>query len=229
MYAHCVVRLPDHLRGAPLGEERIDSSVLAAHQRQRVLANVIPVLAKRGYQATKVDDLLAAGKIGVGNFYSLFEGKEDCFLAAFDWVVTGARERVSAAYRDAGSWAEGAVLGLSELISTLCAEPQAARIVLVEGQAAGPVAMARYESLLDEAAALLRSGRGRGATESDLPVRFEQTAVAGLAYYLQQRLLGTEPLEPAPLFAEVAPLVLEPIVGSTELRRQITNHPLATS
>jgi AcrR family transcriptional regulator len=226
MYARPVARLPAHLKGSSAGEERLSRSVLARHQRERVLANVIPVLAKRGYQATTVDDLLAAGKVGVGNFYSLFEGKEDCFLAAFDWVLAGIRVRVDAAHRDAKSWSEGAVLGLRELIVSVCAEPAAARIVLVEAQAAGPTATARYEGLLDEVTAKLRSGRRRGVAQPDLPERFEETAIAGLAYYLQQCLLGTDIPDPAVLLAEVAPLVLEPIVGAAELRGLIAANPV---
>ena len=227
MYARPVPRLPAHLGGSSTGQERVSREVLAQHQRERVLANVIPVFAKRGYQETTVDDLLAAGKVGVGNFYSLFEGKEDCYLAAFDWVFSGARTRVEAAYRDAKSWPEGAVLGLRELIVALCEEPVAARIVLVEAQAAGPEATARYEGLLDEVTALLRSGRRRGVSQAGLPERFEETSVAGLAYYLQQCLLGSTPPEPQPLFAEVAPLIMEPIVGADELRRLLAAHPIS--
>jgi AcrR family transcriptional regulator len=226
MYARPVARLPPHLRGSAAGEETLPRSVLASHQRERVLANVIPVLARRGYQATTVDDLLAAGKVGVGNFYSLFEGKEDCFLALFDWLLAGVRTRMATAYRDAGSWPEGAYLGLREMVVSLCAEPEAARIVVVEAQAAGPAAAARYEGLLDAATAFLRSGRGRGTAQAGLPDRFEQTSVAGLAYYLQQRLLAGPPPEPQALLAEIAPLLLEPIVGAKELRGLLATHPI---
>jgi AcrR family transcriptional regulator len=226
MYARPMARLPTHLQGSSAGEEQLARSVLARHQRDRVLSNVIPVFARRGYQATTVDDLLAAGKVGVGNFYSLFEGKEDCFLAAFDWVIARMQARVDAAYRDAETWADGAVLGLRELIVCVCTEPAAARIVLVEGQAAGRAATLRYEAQLDEFTARLRSGRRRGVAHPDLPQRFEQTSVAGLAYYLQQCLLGTATPQPAALLAEVAPLVLEPIIGGAELHRLLAAHPI---
>jgi AcrR family transcriptional regulator len=221
-----MVRLPTHLQGSSAGEEQLSREVLARHQRERVLSNVIPVFARRGYQATTVDDLLAAGKVGVGNFYSLFEGKEDCFLAAFDWVLASIRGRIDDAYRDAKTWPEGALLGLRELIVYVCAEPVATRIVLVEAQAAGPAATARYEALLDEVTARLRSGRRRGVARPDLPQRFEQTSIAGLAYYLQQCLLGASTLDPAALLGEVAPLVLEPIVGAAELRRLLAANPI---
>jgi AcrR family transcriptional regulator len=214
------------MQGSSPGEETLPRWVLARHQRERVRAEVIPVFAKRGYRATTVDDLLAAGKVGVGNFYSLFEGKEACFLAAFDWILEGIEGRVEATYREAESWPEGAVLGLRELILSVCEEPLAARIVLVEAQAAGPAATKRYESLLDRVTARLRGGRSRGMGGPDLPPRFEETSVAGLAYYLQQCLLGTAALDPGPLFAEVTPLILEPIIGAGELRRLLAAHPI---
>lgn len=222
-----MVRLPPHLQGSSAGAEKLPREVLARHQRERVLANAIPIFAKRGYRATTVDDLLEVGKVGVGNFYSLFEGKEECFLAAFDWILAGVRSRLGSAYGDASSWGEGAVLGLRELIVSFCAEPLAARVVLVEAQAAGPAARQRYEGLLDEATALLRSGRRRGAAQPDLPERFEATAVAGLAYYLQQCLLGPAVPDPAVLFGEVAPLILEPLLGTAGLRRLLAEHPLS--
>jgi TetR/AcrR family transcriptional regulator len=221
-----MARLPEHLQGRSAGEGTVSRAVLAHHQRERVLVNVIPVFARRGYQATTVDDLLAAGKVGVGNFYSLFDGKEDCFLAGFDWVLAGVRARVDSAYEDAGTWAEGAVLGLRELLIAVCEEPVTARIVLVEAQAAGPTATLRYEALLDEVTARFRSARRRGLALPDLPGRFEETSVAGLAYYLQQCLLDAKAPDPATLLAEVAPLVLGPIVGDEELRRLLAAHPV---
>ena len=83
--------LPTHLRSPRTGEGRISRDVLADHQRERVLAEATAVFAKRGYQGTSVDALLAAGKVGVTNFYSLFEGKEDCFLAALGRIVADSR------------------------------------------------------------------------------------------------------------------------------------------
>jgi AcrR family transcriptional regulator len=218
-----MARLPEHLKGNSAGEERVPRAVLVHHQRERVLSNVMPVFARRGYQETTVDDLLAAGKVGVGNFYSLFEGKEDCFLAGFAWYLDALRARVESACAGAGTWGEGAVLGIREFVDAFCAEPVAAQIILVEAQASGAEGTRRYEALLDEVAAQLRSGRRRG---SGLPGHFEATSVAGLAYYLQQCLLGPEMPEPQVLLGEIAPLVLEPIIGAAELRAQLAAHPL---
>ena len=211
--------LPEHLRGTPAGGGRVSRQVLESHQRERVIALVTPVFARRGYQATTVDDLLAAGKVGVGNFYSLFKGKEDCFLAAFDQIVARARERIRAARSPAESWAEEAFFGLRELLSLVVADQLVARVVLIEAQAASPEARRRYEALLDTATGWLEAGRVGMADPQALPPTFERSAIAGLAYYLQQCLFGGAVPDLEELLDEVSSLLLAPLIGTAELRR----------
>jgi AcrR family transcriptional regulator len=216
-----MVELPTHLRGAPMGAETISRDELVVHQRDRVLSKAIPFFARRGYQSSSVDDLLAAGKVGVGNFYSLFEGKEDCFLACFDRVVGEVRGRLVDSTATAQDWDVRTYLGLAALIDYLSEEPLSARIVLVEAQSAGAEATSRYNALLDEALGWLSGGRRDHPGASDLPATFEQAAVSGLAFYLQRCLLEIEPPAPAELTAETAGLLLEPIIGRERLARLI--------
>jgi AcrR family transcriptional regulator len=207
------------MRPAPIGGERIPREVMESHQRERVLEHATKIFAKRGYQGTTVDDLLAAGKIGVGNFYSLFEGKEDCFLAAFERAVGGARSQISAAAAGGRGWGEETWLGLRALTGAMLADPLAARLVLVEAQSAGPEALARYNALLDEAIAWVAAARAGNPVAAGLPAGFERSAVAGLAFYLQQCLLGSARPEPEALFGEAAEALLGPLLGAEELRR----------
>jgi AcrR family transcriptional regulator len=200
-----------------MGREKVSREVLSAHQRDRVVTAAIPVFAKRGYQGTTVDDLLAAGKVGVGNFYSLFEGKEDCFLAAFDQIVGRGREAISEAAAGADGWAEQTYLGLRSLLATMLAEPLEGRLVLLEAQSAGPAAVSRYNALMDEALDWLSGGRKVGGSE--LPPSYEQAAVSGLAFYLQQCVLDPRSHEVEGLLAETSALLLEPVIGRGELAR----------
>lgn len=210
-----MVELPTHLRGVSTGAERVSRAELAAHQRGRVIAAAIPVFAKRGFQATTIDDLLAAAKMGFGNFYSLFEGKEECFLACLEAVVSGARLRMEEAAAAGSGWDERTYLGLRELLAAILEEPLAARLVLLEAQSAGPTALARHGALLDEAIDWL--SRGRRAGEHGLPANFEQTTIFGLAFYLQQCTLDPRSHDPDSLLAETAGLLLEPLIGRERL------------
>jgi AcrR family transcriptional regulator len=219
MYARRMVELPTHLRGAPMGAETVSRAELVVHQRDRVLSKAIPFFARRGYQGSSVDDLLAAAKVGVGNFYSLFTGKEDCFLACFDRVVEEVRRQVADATAPAEDWDARAYRGLGAVIGYLSEEPLSARIVLVEAQCAGAEATSRYSGLLDEAITWLSAGRRDHPGAKRLPVTFEQAAISGLAFYLQRCLLEIEPASPAELTAETAGLLLEPIIGRDRLAR----------
>jgi AcrR family transcriptional regulator len=74
--------LPENLAVAPTGRHGLPRDVVAAHQRERLLAATIELVAKRGYRGTSIDHIVKAAKVGYVAFYELFEGKEDCFLAA---------------------------------------------------------------------------------------------------------------------------------------------------
>ena len=214
-----MVDLPEHLRSAPASVARVSREVLESHQRERVIALVTPVFAKRGYQDTTVDDLLAAGKVGVGNFYDLFEGKEDCFLAAYDSIRAAARERIDAAASAQKDWAARTYLGLRALIAFGLERPLEARLALIEAQSAGEAALGRYNSLLDESVAWLRRGREAHREARQLPPGFERASISGLAFYLQQCLLDPRAHQIEELTGEVVGLILEPILGARGLLR----------
>jgi AcrR family transcriptional regulator len=212
-----VAQLPDHLSAAPVGRERISSEALAEHQRARILEPATGVFAKRGFQETTIDNIVAASKSSVGSFYQLFDGKETCFLAVYDRIVADARERVMPAISADVPWGARAVAGLHELLAIFVAEPLAARIVLIEAQTAGVAATARYNAIMDAMAEWLRDGRVHYPDSADLPDSFEQAAVAGFVFFLEQRLLASEPLSVEALFGDASLMILEPIVGAGEL------------
>jgi AcrR family transcriptional regulator len=197
----------------------VSRKVRGAHQRERVLVAAIPLFASRGYLGTSIEDLLEDGRVGFGNFYELFESKEGCFLFCFERVVGGARTEMAAAAESGSGWADATYLGLHRMIAVMLAAPLEARLALVEAQSAGPEALSRYNALLDLAIGWLQGGREEFVSARGLPAGFERAAVSGLAFYLQQCLLDSRRYEVSKLFAEVAGLVLEPIVGRDELRR----------
>jgi AcrR family transcriptional regulator len=211
--------LPEHLQSAPAGRHRLPREVMAEHQRERVLDAAIPVFAKRGYRSTTVNHIVAAAKIGVGSFYALFEGKEDCFLGTYAQIVDGARERIADRVLPGAPWPEQVFAGLSALLEMVAAEPLEARIALIEVQTAGPVALARYTEVIDSAVEWLRQGRELNPPVSDLPPTFEEAAVGGVTWLLQQCLLTSDRQPIETLLPETAQMILEPFVGEAELSR----------
>lgn len=202
--------LPEHLRAAPVGRERLPREELEAQRRDRVLDAAAAVFAERGYPASTVDDLLAAARIGVGSFYALFAGREDCFLALFDRTVEEARGAVEAAVAGEDAWPERCRAALRAVLELAAAEPDRARVVLVEAQSAGAQAEARHARLLGEVAAALAGARAIERPGAPLPASFESSTAAGLAWLLHRRLATGDPLRVEELLPETTRIVLEP-------------------
>lgn len=208
--------LPPHLAKKPVGRDQVSREVIESHQRERVLEAAIGVFAKRGYPSTTIDHIVAAARIGVGSFYALFDGKEDCFSHVFDRVVERSRERVVAAIPEDAGWEDQALAALRALLELISEEPYAARIVLVEVQTAGPESLLRYEELLESLTPVLRAARDLTPVGAELPETFEDATIAGVAWLLHQRLVIGELEDLDQLLPDLVGILIEPYVGEKQ-------------
>jgi AcrR family transcriptional regulator len=205
--------LPPHLMKTPVGRDRVSRDLIESHQRERVLEAATGVFAKRGYPNTTIDHIVAAARIGVGSFYALFEGKEDCFAQVFDRVIERGRARVTEAIPADASWEDQAIAVLHALLDLIAEEPHAARIALVEVQTAGPESLVRYEDLLESLTPMLKKARRLSAQGAELPETFEDATIAGVAWLLHQRLVGGELDDVQQLLPDLVGILVEPYVG----------------
>jgi AcrR family transcriptional regulator len=194
---------------------------MTEHQRRRALALAIEVFARKGYPATTVDDLVDEAGIGVGSFYALFGGKEECLLAAHEEIADQIRRKVVAA-AVADSWPEQICQGLRQLLDLVATEPARVRVALVEIQTAGPAAVKLYESTLEEAVAVLARGRELEPASRRLPETLEQTTVNGIAWLLHRSLVLGESSTVPELYGELGELVLEPYLGEERAREAVS-------
>ena len=125
----------------PRGRHNLPPEVVARSQRERLLEATMRIVAAKGYAATTVADLTREAGISRTTFYELFEDKEACFLAAYDNAVDVLVRQVVAAYESEERWPQRARAGLSALLELLAAEPELARLALVDIGAAGPAAV----------------------------------------------------------------------------------------
>jgi AcrR family transcriptional regulator len=216
-----MVSLPEHLLKGPVGREQMSRELIEEQQRNQVLDAATEVFAKRGFPATTVDHIVSGARIGVGTFYSLFEGKEDCFLQAYERVIAGGRERVAEALPPDAPWPEQACAVLRRVLELIAAEPLRARLILVEAQTAGDAALARYEKTIDRLVPELRRGRGVSPVGGELPETLEVATLGGLLWYLQQRVVLGEVEDLEQHLPEVAEIVLRPYLGEEETERLV--------
>lgn len=122
--------------------------MLPATQRERLLDGMARTVSEQGYAATAVADVLKTAKMSRRTFYERFVDKEDCFLAAYDAFAAVAIERVRAACGERAHAGERIEGGLDALLRLLAAEPDFARLAIVEVLGAGPRGLARRDETL---------------------------------------------------------------------------------
>jgi AcrR family transcriptional regulator len=201
-------------RARPGGHE-LRREVVEHHQRQRILAGAAKAIAKHGYRQASVADIVSSAAIARASFYENFSSKEDCFFALYDESAMAAVERVAEACRSASTeeFPERVRVGLAALLEHVGADPVLARTIIVEGPAVGPPITSRFESLIGNFAALLRSGRPE-STEAELPETVEETVVGGLYWLLYYAYLDNRPKKIEKLLPQLTQFSLIPYIGA---------------
>ncbi len=165
---------------------------VVADQRRRILDGLAAALAYHGYEDTKITDIVELAAVSRPTFYEHFEGKDQCFAAAYEDGV----ERVAAAVEtaDAGEqgWAACVSAGLRAGLELLAANPSLAHLLLVEALAAARPARLEHERTLARLARALcspASGLGGGEPLAEETARL---LAGGLASHLSGRVLAGE-------------------------------------
>ncbi|HVY79059.1 MAG TPA: TetR/AcrR family transcriptional regulator [Solirubrobacterales bacterium] len=202
----------------PPGRHKLPADFVAQNQRARLSYAIVHLVARQGYPATSLNQVVKTAGVARHTFYEHFESKEALFLSVFDRAAEGAlrvtREAIEAA---PDPWEEKARAALTALLAHLAADLTLARVCLLESQSAGPEALARYEATLHEFADLLRSGRDSLAAAAEYPQSLEDITVGGLAWMVGRRL-AEDPEGIEQLLPRALEFLLTPYVGDAAAR-----------
>jgi AcrR family transcriptional regulator len=156
------------LPALPRGRHAAPRRVVRQTQRARMLAAMVDAVAQKGYARVVVADVVQRAGVSRKTFYEQFENKEECFLAAYDAGV----DRLLAAIDDAVAapapdWLAGARRAVEVYLQAMATSPSFARAFLIEVLGAGPVALARRDSVQERFAAQLAAIHRRA--RADIP------------------------------------------------------------
>jgi AcrR family transcriptional regulator len=119
-------------------------------QRERLIDAMIELAAQRGYAAVSITELCSHAGVSPVTFYERFEGKEECFLAAYRHCGERMFARMRALAADAHDWSALARLALDELLRGLQRDPDAGRLLFIEALGGGPLIRAERDRVLLE-------------------------------------------------------------------------------
>ena len=202
-------------RPLPRGPHGLDRDVVLASQRGRMLDAIASAVARKGYAATTVADVVAGAGVSRKTFYEHFRDKEDAFLCAFDAGVEALLAAIAEARPPAGdeSWLGLMRARVRAYLETLAREPAFAVTFLLEVFVAGPRALQRRAEVMDRFAQLYRDLHAEARRQyPDMPSVPEPIFAAAVGavnelvsgYVRQGRAAEVIDLEPAIVYLQVA-------------------------
>ncbi len=211
--------LSERLAKLPPGRHLIPRDFVSQNQRERMLLATAELVAERGYQKTTIELIAKTARVALVTFYEQFANKEECFLAAFDESVAAAAEVFAELLDPEQPWVDQISTGLEVFLEMVVAEQPRAKLCIVESQAAGTAALARYHSMLESVAPKLREGRELNPRSTRLPDGLEVAIAGGLMWLVHQRLIAGQVDDLKELLPEMLQVTLTPYVGEVEAAR----------
>jgi AcrR family transcriptional regulator len=219
-------------------------------QRRRLLHAIGEVVGEGGFEAATVGRICEQAGVSRRTFYELFEDREACLLAACEAHVERLRERALPACERPGRWVERLRDALVLLLEGLDAEPDLARVCVVESLRAGPQLLDYRRRVLEDLARTVDEGRVEAKAGSEPPPLTAQGVVGGALSVIHAHLSASRPLNtgnPAtdspgtnhpkhdrvssPLIELCGPLmamIVHPYLGPTPARKELERPVAAT-
>jgi AcrR family transcriptional regulator len=201
----------------PPGRHGLPRVFVAENQRERLLNGVVEAVAEHGYNATTIAGITKAAKISRRTFYEYFEGKEDCFLAAYEMIEAHVLESMLAAPGAGEPWPDRVRARLAALLDVLSRDNAVARCFLIEPLAAGGEMAGRHREAMQLLAGALRPEPM--PSELNMEVR-DQALIGGIATLIVRRLNSGGAARLPELLPDLVELALAPYLGRAEAKQQ---------
>ncbi len=197
----------------PGGHHRLTREQILDSQRERLLAAIAHEVAANGYRATTITGVVKFASVSTRDFYEVFESKEECFLAAFDVVCDHLTELISAAAATESDWPRQVVAALRASLDFFAAEPDLARLCLLESISATPTIAIRFRKAVLVCVPALARGRSELTDPCALLPDAESAIVGGAVSLATRSIVCGEAERLTDLLPDLVDFTLGPYLG----------------
>lgn len=202
----------------PRGAGGLSPELVSEVQRHRLFeATCVALADEGGYGRTTVAKIVESAGISTRTFYQLFEGKDECLLAAHRAYAGELGAALAEPWVASGSWAERVRAAIDVALAYGKAAPAQLRFLLLDAPTANRALRAEHRLAASPLAAALREGRAEPGPGKQPPLTEEMLLVA-LAWRIGVALEDEEPL--APLTPALTEFALAPYLGAEAAREQ---------
>jgi AcrR family transcriptional regulator len=162
------------------------------NHRERLFAATVACVVEKGYEATRVADLVELSGISRSAFYRQFADKQECFLAAAGELI----QPTLAVMEEAEKASSGEARmreAVEAFLRLVVSQPAAARMCFVEIYAAGPEAVTLIDRTVDTFEAFATAQFEQIPGRERLPSTMVRAMIGGLQKVVHKRLYRDEP------------------------------------
>jgi len=190
-----------------------------------LIAGLAEAVAENGYAGTTIAHITRHAAVSRRTFYEHFASKDECFIAAYDLVMTELDRRVGEAFEQEDDWPQAIRAGIAAMLGYLAAEPHLARLSMVEALVAGPVVVKRYDAAIQNLVSYFEAGRkGRSAKVlAGLSPTTEEALVGGMVSLISRRIFADRTDELGSLLPDLVEFALTPYIGSAKAAKIARN------
>jgi AcrR family transcriptional regulator len=209
----------------PPGRPPSSAGLPSPSDRDRILQAMTECCAEYGYGETTVEEVVARAGVRREAFDAAFADKEDCALAALNWITSELLASVSALVlgpgAGPGSEFEGGIAGLAAILELMASRPSYAGIAYIQARQGGTARMhGTYESGVRVLTAMMDRARGFVPETPASPASATRAALGG-AEAVVRREIAAGRIERLPaLLPAFVYGALVPLVGQEEALRQ---------
>jgi AcrR family transcriptional regulator len=175
----------------PPGRHGIPATVVAEHQRLRLIAGMAEALADHGYANITTTHVSERANVSTSTFYKHFGNLWDCLLAAYVAGADRLCEEIEAACAAGDDDAEPLEAGIGAALTLFAAEPQLGRLLCAQAPREASALCAARRLLVSRLAAMLRRARGTEG-EPPHPRGLDERLIDATLAFMHTRLAGNE-------------------------------------
>jgi AcrR family transcriptional regulator len=205
---------PGELGPLPGGHHGLSRQQILDSQRERLLAAIAHVVADRGYRGTTLTEVVKFASVSTRDFYDIYDSKEECFLAAFDAVRDHVTELISTAAASEPDWPHQVIAGLRAALDFFAAEPDLARLCLLEPVSATPTTAIRFREAVLASVPALTAGRAELADPDSLLPETESSIIGGAVSLASRAILAGDADKLPDLLPDLIDFTLSPYLGA---------------
>lgn len=206
----------------PRGRHGLGAAAVRTSQRARLLHAMLDLVARQGYAATTVPQVVAAARVSRNAFYEFFADKEACFLAACEEDAARLLQEISALPRER-DWRRAIDGSLAVYLRWWQARPQLTRAYFVEMPGAGPLAVAHRAQVYAPFEEMFRALAGQARRDdvdlSPLVAYIPRMLALSITEYVAAEVRAHGPDRLLDLHADLNHYIVTLLGGESEAKR----------